>query len=104
MLGERKTLWDALAAIRSTPVSDSLPSPAVLLQGRNLRGRLPFLPVALKPQLVPAEFVHRELQKRQSKAAFDKGGAQGARESVLGQKVRAFIANCWQTDKVESVS
>lgn len=105
MLGERKTLWDALAAIRSTPVSDSLPSPAVLLQGRNLRGRLPFLPAALKPQLVPAEFVHRELQKRQSKAAFDKGGAQGARESVLvvGQKVRAFIANCWQPGKVESV-
>ena len=38
-------------------------------------------------------------------AAFDKGGAQGARESVLvvGQKVRAFIANCWQPGKVESV-
>lgn len=51
------TLWEVLAAVRSTPVSDQLPSPSVLLQGRNLRRSLRFLPKKLEPRFVPASFV-----------------------------------------------
>jgi hypothetical protein len=40
MFAEEKSLWEALAAICSNPVSSSLPAPSVLLQGRNLLGVL----------------------------------------------------------------
>lgn len=53
MFQDGKTLWAVLAAVRSTPVSDQLPSPSVLLQGRHLRVSLPFLPSALTPRLIP---------------------------------------------------
>ena len=40
MLSDGKTLAVTLIALRSTPVGNGLPSPAVLLQGRNLRSGL----------------------------------------------------------------
>lgn len=45
-----RSLQAAVQAIRSTPVGGGLPSPTVLLQSRNLRGNLPFVPKALKHQ------------------------------------------------------
>lgn len=39
---EGKTLLDILQVLRSTPVGNGLPTPAVLLQQRNLRGGLLF--------------------------------------------------------------
>ena len=94
MFGNGKTLWEALAAIRSTPVSDTLPSPSVLLQGRNLRGSLPFLPSRLQPQLVPAPVVIARLQHRQAAASFNHGRRPDVRCSAPfeGQRVRALIA------------
>ena len=57
MFSDGKSLWEALAAIRSTPVSSLLPyAPSVLLQGRNLRGSLAFISSSLKSTLVPALF------------------------------------------------
>ena len=40
MLSDGKTLAETLIALRSTPVGSGLPSPAVLLEGRNLRSGL----------------------------------------------------------------
>jgi hypothetical protein len=38
-----RTLWETLAGSDSVhPILSELPSPAVLLQGRNLRGNVPF--------------------------------------------------------------
>jgi len=74
IFSDGRSLWESLTAIRATPVSSDLPSPAVLLQGRNLRGVLPFLPNRLTPQLVPATLVKEQLQRRQEKAAFHRGG------------------------------
>jgi transposase InsO family protein len=64
MFSDGKSLWEALAAIRSTPVSRSLPAPSVLLQGRNLWGSLPFVSSSLKSTLVPASVVREELVRR----------------------------------------
>ena len=64
------TLWQVLVAVRSTPLSDQLPSPSVLLQGRYLCGSLPFLPGALVPRVVPVPFVQRQLSRRQGDAFF----------------------------------
>ncbi|XP_045023113.1 uncharacterized protein K02A2.6-like isoform X3 [Daphnia magna] len=105
MFAEGKSLWEALAAIRSTPVSGSLPAPSVLLQGRNLRGVLPFLDASLSPKLVPASFVRQELSRRQQTAAFVQPRPVSVRSSVLtvGQRVRALIKGTWQLGVVNVV-
>jgi hypothetical protein len=97
MFSDGKSLWEALAAIRSTPVSRSLPAPSVLLQGRNLRGSLPFVSSSLKSTLVPASVVREELVRRQQRAAFIQPRSVDIRSSALsvGQPVRALIKNKW---------
>jgi hypothetical protein len=104
MLADGRSLWEALAAIRSTPISSELPSPAVLLPGRNLRGSLPFLQNRLVPQYVPAVFVRAQLQRRQASACFNHGGRPDIRGSALivGQRVRAFVAGLWLAGAVEA--
>ncbi len=105
MFADGKTLWEALAAIRSTPVSGSLPAPAVLLQGRNLRGVLPFTSTSLQPTLVPASVVRGELLRRQEQAAFSQPKAVNVRSSALsvGQRVRALIGKKWLSGIVNGV-
>ncbi|XP_045034359.1 uncharacterized protein LOC123475560 [Daphnia magna] len=105
MFADGRSLWEALAVIRSTPISSELPSPAVLLQGRNLRGSLPFLKNRLVPQYVPAEFVRAQLQRRQASACFNHGGRPDIRGSALivGQRVRAFVSGLWLAGAVEAV-
>jgi hypothetical protein len=105
MFAEGKSQWKALAAIRSTPVSSSLPAPSVLLQGRNLRGVLPFLDASLSPKLVPASFVRQELSRRQQTSAFVQTHPVIFRSSALtvGQRVRALIKGKWQLGVVNVV-
>ncbi|XP_046459591.1 uncharacterized protein K02A2.6-like isoform X4 [Daphnia pulex] len=105
MFTDGRSLWEALAAIRSTPISSELPSPAVLLQGRHLRGSLPFLQDRLVPQFVSAKFVHGQLQRRQATACFTHGGRPDVRGSALivGQRVRAFVSGLWLPGAVEAV-
>lgn len=105
MFADGKSLWEALSAIRSTPISSVLPSPSVLLQGRNFRGTLPFLPSELTPRLVPASAVASELCRRQAKAVFDTPRRTDARSSVLhvGQRVRTLVGKKWRPGAVQSV-
>ncbi|EFX68089.1 hypothetical protein DAPPUDRAFT_260577 [Daphnia pulex] len=98
MFTDGRTLWEALAAIRSTPISSELPSPAVLLQGRHLRGSLPFLQDRLVPQFIPAKFVHGQLQRRQATACFNHGGRPDVRGSALIIGQRAVEAVCSEPD------
>lgn len=102
MFANGRSLWEALAAIRSTPISSELPSPAVLLQGRNLRGNLPFLQGRLIPQFVTAEFVRGQLQRRQAAACFSHGGRPDICGSalIIGQRVRAFVSGLWLSGAV----
>ena len=105
MFREGKSLWQALAAIRSTPVSADLPSPSVLLQGRHLRGILHFIPARLQSQFVPSNVVRSCLQRRQAAAHFHHGGAPDVRSSALivGQQVRAYVSNKWAPGVVVSM-
>ncbi|XP_045028011.1 uncharacterized protein LOC123471141 [Daphnia magna] len=100
-----RSLWESLAAIRSTPISSDLPSPSVLLQGRHLRGKLPYLHNRLVPQFVPAPFVREQLQRRQASACFYGGGRPDVRGSALivGQHVRVFISGLWLPGWIETV-
>ncbi|XP_045030394.1 uncharacterized protein K02A2.6-like [Daphnia magna] len=105
MFRDGKSLWEVLAAVRSTPVSDQLPSLSVLLQGRHLRGSLPFLPSALTPRVVPSSFVQLQLRRRQGKAHFQNTRCTDVRSSALfvGQRVRARVNSRWQPGTVEKV-
>ncbi|XP_067943071.1 uncharacterized protein [Watersipora subatra] len=70
-----QTLCDVLASLRSTPLGDQLPSPAVLLQDRNLRGQLHCLPHQLKPQGLHLGDIHKRFVKKQSQALFQNNTA-----------------------------
>ena len=70
MLGDGKTLAETIIALRSTPVGSGLPSPAVLLQGRNLRSGLHSQSELLKPQVVNVQWVKRCLLDKQSQSTF----------------------------------
>lgn len=95
MFAEGETLWESLAAISSTPVSATLPTLSLLLQGRNLRGNLPFLPSELTPKLVLASVVTTELSARQNRATFNHTRPLSSRLSALlvGQLVWAYVTS-----------
>ena len=67
MLADRKSL---LQTSSSTPIGDGLPSPAVLMQVRNLLTNLHQMEHMLRPQHIDAEVVRRKLEERQSTAAY----------------------------------
>ena len=70
IMAEGRPLQDCLSAMRSMPIEVSLPSPSVLLQARNLRGKLPFLPSSLKPKVVDTSLNPKQLQVRGANASF----------------------------------
>ena len=70
MLSDGKTLAQTLIALRSTPVGNCLPSPAVLLQGRNLRSGLHCHTESLMPKVVSPQQVKRYLLDKQSQCTF----------------------------------
>lgn len=105
MFQDGHSLWEALAAIRSTPVSGFLPSPAVLLQNRNLRCSLPFAPSALQHRPVVPDMVKLQLQRQQASSSFVQARSTDARSSSLqvGQSVRVRIKHKWIPGKVSHV-
>ena len=70
MLSNGKTLAETLIALRSTPVGNDLPSPAVLLQGRNLRSGLHCHSESLMPKVVSPQQVKRCLLDKQGQCTF----------------------------------
>ena len=60
----RKSLLQTLATVRSTTIGDGLPSPAVLLQGRNLRTNLHQIEHMLRPQNIGAEMVKKKTRSK----------------------------------------
>ncbi|EFX62572.1 hypothetical protein DAPPUDRAFT_270198 [Daphnia pulex] len=55
--------------------------------------------------VIPAKFVHGQLQRRQATACFNHGGRPDVRGSalIIGQRVRAFISGLWLPGAVEAV-
>ena len=82
-----QTLYDVLAAIRSTPLGGELPSPSVLLQSRNLRDNLHFMPEQLKLQKVDLSVVDKSLVRRQSQDMFNTSTGRQTVQFCVGMKV-----------------
>ena len=66
-----QSLFEVISSLRSTPIGNDLPAPSVLLQGRNLRSSLNFMPSQLKMQSVDNDHVVRVLEQRQGVAQFN---------------------------------
>jgi hypothetical protein len=71
---EGKTLLDTLQVLRSTPLGNGLPTPAVILQRRNLRGGLLLTPQQLKSKKLSDTFVKEKLEQRQATQFFHSVG------------------------------
>ena len=99
------SLWDALTAIRSTPVSSHLPSPVVLLQGRNLRGNLPLITSQLQPNLISSKAESQELRARQMMAQFNNSRSPSQRGSALeiNQRVWVRVSEKWIQGKIAKI-
>ncbi|XP_057380138.1 uncharacterized protein K02A2.6-like [Daphnia carinata] len=102
--GEGKTLLDVLQVLRSTPVGNGLPTPAVLLQKRNLRGGLLFTKRALTFKEVDEQAVKALLQRRQANQAFSSSMQTKALPVLtVGTPVRVRVSKKWIEGVVKSV-
>lgn len=95
MRAEGKGLLETLTAIRSTPIGNGLPSPAMLLQSRNLRCNLLNHARQLTPKVVPTHKVRTVLAERQGIASWYHKSS--TRKSILwpGQSIRYRQGTCW---------
>lgn len=102
--GEGKTLLDILQVLRSTPVGNGLPAPAVLLQKRNIRGGLLFTKRALEFQNVDEKAVKVLLQRRKANQAFNSSTCSKVLSNLLvGTPVRVRVSKKWIKGVVKSV-
>ncbi|XP_067949487.1 uncharacterized protein [Watersipora subatra] len=67
-----QTLLDVSTTIRSTPLGDWLPTPAVLVQSKNLRNKLHFCAEQLRYKNLNAKNLDILLRKRQDQDVFGK--------------------------------
>ncbi|KAF6026232.1 hypothetical protein EB796_015460 [Bugula neritina] len=88
-----QSLFDVLHTLRNTPISSQLPSPAVLLQSRNLRDNLNCLPKQLKPQHIDLPTIDSLFRERQAKAMFDSSVNKLATEFCVGMEVWCKVAH-----------
>lgn len=82
-----QTLFDVLTSLRSTPLGSKLPSPAVLLQCRNLRDSLHIMPQQLKTQSLDLKFIEETFRRRQSEAMLHTSPGKQPTEYCVGMKV-----------------
>jgi hypothetical protein len=86
-----KCFWHALQMFRNTPLSSDLPSPAQLLQGRNLYDGIPTKQHCLFPRAYDREAIKGKFLKRQAdmKTGHDTSRVSQARQILSdGQQVR----------------
>ena len=87
-----------LLALRDTPISNNLPSPAELLQGRRLRGNLPIVTIAKRfPKGYNRKLVRDNFETRATTTKADHDRKAGNAKPVLnpGDRVRARIQGSW---------
>lgn len=102
-LAEGKSLQESLRAIRSTPVSVDLPSPAVLLQSRNLRGSLPFFTKSLQYKTMNHSVISNSLCKKVANASSQKPGTSSLPILEVNQRVRVRVGGRWIPGAVKLV-
>jgi len=100
---EGKTFYGGLRNLRNTPISDKIPSPAVLLQGRVLPDTLPrdlktLFPNSYDKQVIQNDF---EMIKSTQKLNYDRHAKSELSVLKPGQRVRAKINDKWILGKIQ---
>jgi hypothetical protein len=99
-----KTLLDTLQVLRSTPLGNGLPTPAVILQRRNLRGGLLFTSQQLQTKHISDSFVKEKLLNRQATQFFNSAGRKKCLAPLsVGVPVRVRVSHKWIPGIVQSV-
>jgi hypothetical protein len=99
-----KTFLDTLQVFRSTPLGNGLPTPAVILQRRNLRGELLFTSQQLQTKNISNSFVNEKLQSRQATQFFNSAGRKKYLAPLsVGVPVRVRVSHKWIPGIVQSV-
>lgn len=107
----KKTSYDgsdfrlALLEFLNTPISETLPSPAELLNNRKSRSIVPCSPRLLEPKVHHPEYISRELHLRQStqKKYFDKG-SKTLKPLSIGDKIKVRIDGKWIDGVIDGLS
>ena len=92
-----------LTAIRNTPVNEHVPSPAILLQGRTLRDKVPVSQVKYRVKEYNLELVRENLTQRQINTKYFHDSHSGPEKSTLdaGQSIHFKTAKGpWKAGKV----
>ena len=89
MFADGRSLNDVLRSLRNAPIGGGLPSPAVLLQSRQLRTSLAINKQALEPQPLSTAEVREKLAKQQGIQSFY------ARTSAHTAKMRVRKGKTW---------
>jgi hypothetical protein len=87
---ENKDWWKGLQLLRNTPLAPDMPSPAQLLQGRNLHDGIPVSLNCLFPRAYDRTGVRNKFEKRQDRMKYYHDSHCGREKSVLkeGDNVR----------------
>ena len=97
-----KTLLDTLQVLRSTPLGNRLPTPAVILQRRNLRGGLLFTSQQLQTKHISDSFVKEKLLSRQATQFFNSAGRKNV--WLRYQWESRFVFECHTSGSLASFS
>jgi hypothetical protein len=99
-----KTLLDTLQVLRSTPLGNGLPTPAVIFQRRNIRGGLLFTSQQLQTKHISDSFVKDKLQSHQATQFFNSSGRKKCLTPLsVGIPVRVRVSHKWIPGIVQSV-
>lgn len=86
----------ALIEFLNTPISDTLPSPAELLNSRKFRSIVPCSPKLLQPRVQNTNDVSRELHLRQNKQKqYHDKGSKNLNPFRIGEKVKVRVGGKW---------
>lgn len=107
----KKTSYDgsdfrlALLEFLNTPISETLPSPAELLNSRKYRSIVPCPPRLLEPKIHRPADVSTKLQLRQStqKKYYDKG-SKNLKPLLVGDKIKVRIEGKWINGVINGLS
>lgn len=103
-LHDKKDVQLALLEYRNTPLNEKIPSPAVLLFGRRLKGVVPISEESLKPVNPTNVSETLKFRKMKEKSYYDRT-AMELPELKKGEKVmvKDFKTGLWEPGKVEKV-
>lgn len=97
-------MLDTLQVLRSTPLGNGLPTPAVILQRRNLRGGLLFTSQQMQTKNISDSFVKEQLQSRQATKFFNSACQKKYLAPLsVGVPVRVRVSRKWIPGIVQSV-